>query len=323
MEHTKIAEFIDPPGVYGTKDTVAIAAAHDSSLLHLRAAQACIACRKQKRKCDKALPSCSLCSRMSRSCDYSDSTPTPNADDFAVLRQKVADLEAKLEAKNGQFARASPFGHQRNGNMETNNQNGHSSTFPTLFFLDAEIFSEAKMSIPASPPLQIPSDVLSALGSPTDVRDVAERYFENIHLWLPIVSKKRMQITLSNPRFEMTPDLSLLLLGMKLVMQSSNGSPQDAQNPLYHMVKRHLALVESSAVVTLQLLQSTILVAAYEIGHGIYPAAYLSTGHCARMGYMFGLHDLENALQILPRSGAWAGNQERKRCWWACMLLDR
>ena len=315
---------MDPPGVYGdtgTNGTHHRSPALDNAHVHVRAAQSCMACRKQKRKCNKVLPSCSLCSRMSRSCDYSDMTPTPSAGDFAMLRQKVTDLESKLEARNGQFVRASPFGHSR-GEANSHSTPEQTSRFPTLFFLDAEMYLEAKMSIP-KPATTVPSDVLSALGSITDIQDLAERYFENVHLWLPIVSKKRMQLLLSNPHLEMTGDLSLLMLAMRLIVQNSHGSPQAAQTSLYQLVKRHLALIESNGSMTLQLLQSAILVAVYEMGHAIYPAAYLATGHCVRIGQLLGLHDGQNALQVLARSGAWAEHEERRRCWWGCMLIDR
>ena len=324
MENTKVMEFIDPPGVYGNIGTNGAhhpSPNHENSHFHLRAAQACLACRKQKRKCNKVLPSCSLCSRMSRSCDYSDMTTTSSAGDFAMLRQKVMDLESKLEARKGQFARASPFGRSR-GEVDTISTPEQVSTFPSLFFLDAEMYLEAKMSI-SKPLVSVPSDVISALGSIADIGDLAERYFENVHLWLPIVSKKRMQLLLSNPHLEMTGDLSLLMLAMKLVVQNSHGSPQAAQTSLYQLVKRHLAMVESNGSMTLQLLQSAIMVAVYETGHAIYPAAYLSTGHCVRIGQLLGLHDGQNALQVLARSGAWAEHEERRRCWWGCMLVDR
>ena len=61
-----------------------------------RASQACMTCRKQKRKCNKALPSCSLCERMKRVCDYSDAQPPPTPEDFNALRMKVSELESRL-----------------------------------------------------------------------------------------------------------------------------------------------------------------------------------------------------------------------------------
>lgn len=65
-----------------------------------RAPQACVTCKKQKRKCDKALPSCGLCSRMQRHCDYTEQSPAPTHEDINALRMKLIELEAKVNGGN-------------------------------------------------------------------------------------------------------------------------------------------------------------------------------------------------------------------------------
>lgn len=75
-----------------------------------RANLSCSTCRRQKRRCDKALPSCSLCTRMNRACDYSAPTSTPTSEDFNVLRQKLLDLESRLNGNDGQsINESSPY----------------------------------------------------------------------------------------------------------------------------------------------------------------------------------------------------------------------
>lgn len=329
MDTVNDISMLDPPypGLYGDRSPsngVQSAGEIDTSSMSLRAAQACLACRKQKRKCDKALPACSLCQRMNRGCDYSDSTPTPNADDFALLRRKVTDLEARLESQSIAFGRSSSLGSRSVdlGVHGSPRETDQISNFPSMYFLDGDIFKETRLTVP-KPSIPVPGDVAATLGSITDLSDVVERYFENVHLWLPVVSKKRMSLTLSNPQLTLTADLALLILCMKLVTQTSHGSPQEAQTPLYSMVKKQAILVESGALISLQLLQATVLIAAYEIGHAIYPAAYLTTGQCTRLGHLMGLHDKQVFPQLLKRSGAWAESEEVKRTWWSCMLLDR
>lgn len=61
--------------------------------------QACLSCKKQKRKCDKGLPSCSLCLRMNRPCDYSNPPQTPSNDDFLSMQRQIAELTARLDAQ--------------------------------------------------------------------------------------------------------------------------------------------------------------------------------------------------------------------------------
>lgn len=63
----------------------------------VKAPQACGSCKRQKRKCDKALPACGLCSRMDRRCDYAEpQQPAPTADDFAALQLRLLELESRL-----------------------------------------------------------------------------------------------------------------------------------------------------------------------------------------------------------------------------------
>lgn len=85
---------------YGTPDSLSEPALNGANLNIPKASQACLSCRRQKRRCDKKLPACSLCDRMSRACDYSDASPAPTAEDFNALRAKLIELEGKLSAHN-------------------------------------------------------------------------------------------------------------------------------------------------------------------------------------------------------------------------------
>jgi hypothetical protein len=264
---------------------------------------------------------------MSRPCDYSDSNPNPNADDFAMLRQKITDLEARLESRRSDTGWHEPLrsiSKSPGTTVDHTFVDNTSTTFPPVFFLDAEVFTESRMTI-AKPQLAVPPEVAATLGtSILDIQDVVDRYFANIHIWLPFVSKKRMELTLSNPGLELSLDLALLLLAMKLIIQIPTGGQQSIRSPLYSLTKRYFAMVESTGLISCQTLQANILIAAYEIGHAIYPAAYLTTGHCARLGHALGLNDRRHAPQVLKKKiGAWAEVEELKRTWWATMLLDR
>ena len=76
-------------------------------------------------------------------------------------------------------------------------------------------------------------------------------------------------------------------------------------------------------MISLQLLRSAIIIAICEIGHGIYPAGYLSVGHAARLGFMIGLHDREKAPQLFKEAETWSQCEEERRTWWAVIILDR
>ncbi|KAL2203389.1 hypothetical protein CC79DRAFT_1222671 [Sarocladium strictum] len=80
----------------------------------------------------------------------------------------------------------------------------------------------------------------------------------------------------------------------------------------------------TSGAVSLRLIQSLVLLAAFEVGHALYPAAYLTVGTAARLATIIGLRSTKYSTQ--PWSAAlesWRLREEKRRLWWAIFLLDR
>ncbi|KAI9760148.1 MAG: hypothetical protein M4579_001868 [Chaenotheca gracillima] len=291
-----------------------------------RAPQACSSCRKQKRKCDKGLPACSLCVRMSRTCDYSESTPPLSSDDFESLRQKVQELESRLQATspNGPLLTPPSSSNDSPANLPfggTAPKRGPRA-FPPMYFLDASYFSYGRFPVPKAS-IPVPMEALDLLGGAPDVQLAVGTFFETVHKFFPIISKKRLVLHLANPLAESGADLALLFLCMKLVSERPFVGPEGGEMPLYSVAKRFYFLAETNNVTTLHLLQAGLLIALYEIGHGIYPAAFLTVGNCARLGYALGLRAEKGAAQMLNRCGTWTEQEERRRVWWGVVILDR
>jgi hypothetical protein len=98
-------------------------------------------------------------------------------------------------------------------------------------------------------------------------------------------------------------DALLLLICMKLVIPRKEAEiPAD---PLYYKAKSCFQLVESHGFISLQTLQAALLLSFYEIANAIYPAAFLTVGHCARLGHAIGIHDRKSAPQMFPLSSKW------------------
>ena len=72
---------------------------------------------------------------------------------------------------------------------------------------------------------------------------------------------------------------------------------------LYSTVKHGLDECFTMGQLTLNVLAAEVLIAAFEIGQAIYPAAYLSTVRCARLAHLLGVHDSRRAVQVLPNPG--------------------
>ena len=75
-------------------------------------------------------------------------------------------------------------------------------------------------------------------------------------------------------------------------------------------------------MMSLHLLQSTILVAVYESGNGIFPGAYLTIGRAARLAALLGLND-RRMTQLLKPADTWTLREEERRTWWAIFILER
>lgn len=96
---------------------------------------------------------------------------------------------------------------------------------------------------------------------------------------------------------------------MQLDHEDNSSSPlpneRGTQEPKarYQKVKLALFALEQSARFSTNLLAAYALLALHEIGHGIFPAAYLTVSNLARLFCALGLHDRTKATQILPRPG--------------------
>ena len=189
-----------------------------------------------------------------------------------------------------------------------------------MLFLDPGILQHGQVEVcqAASP---VAEHILHLLGDLDDVRATACRYFDHIHSWMPFISKKRFyDLYLPSP-FQSRSDIVLLLLSLKLITTLPPTRPRNPQTLLYQAVKHFQLQVEGSSILSLQILQAAVLIALYELGHAIYPTAFLSVGACARYAYALGINCC-GALQT-RRVLTLVEVEERRKTWWAIVILDR
>ena len=94
-------------------------------------------------------------------------------------------------------------------------------------------------------------------------------------------------------------DLPLLYLSMKLITSQPRVGFEAVENYLYTASKRFLSLLESSGTASLLYLQALVLVALYEYGQGIYPAAWMTVGQCVRYADFIGLPSYGESNDVL------------------------
>ncbi|KAJ5970091.1 uncharacterized protein N7479_000009 [Penicillium vulpinum] len=258
------------------------------------ALQSCQSCRSRKRKCDKALPTCSLCAKRNRNCEY--------------LRPETLGYSAATSSPEREWY---PFLLDEQADVQT-------IDFPTILFLDPALLQHGLVE--ASPAIgTVPRYILQLLGNLNEIQLTATRFFNHIHLWMPFISKKRFYDLYLRPSFHSRPDVVLLLLALRLITTFPPAGSRSPRTVLYNSTKHFYLNVEGSfSILTLQ---AGVLVALYELGHGIYPAAFLSIGTCARYAHALGI----NVSRTVPirRVLTLVEVEERRRVWWAIVILDR
>lgn len=145
-----------------------------------------------------------------------------------------------------------------------------------------------------------------------------------------MVSRKRFydDLHVSAEGFGPAGDLGFLLLAMKLMTWRPPSPEGDApvvdptaRTATYRAAKQFGFELETAGVISLRVLQGMILVSLYEIGHAIYPAAFMSVAASVR--YAHGLGIQPGGMQRLKLPLSWVEEEERKRVWWSAFLLDR
>ncbi|KIW11718.1 hypothetical protein PV08_11020 [Exophiala spinifera] len=192
--------------------------------------------------------------------------------------------------------------------------------FQTMLFLDPGIFRYGQVQFPWTN-IPVPPHITRLLGDNKDLSSAVSRFFDHIHSWMPFISRKRFLDSYMRPSARSRPDVAILLLSLKLITTPPPVDPRNPKTPLYWAAKHFYLDIESSHTASIAVLQAGVLLALYEIRHGIYPAAFLSISACARYAHALGI----NVDGMARTSSVFTliEVEERKRIWWAIVILDR
>ncbi len=156
------------------------------------------------------------------------------------------------------------------------------------------------------------------------LEDILLSYFESIHLWLPIISRKRFNDRYSHFQNAPTADFSILLLTMRLMTQHPSTDPELDQDRevLYLATKTLAAQAQAFIPFSMYLVQAGVILSHYELAHGMIEAAYVTVGTTARMAFALGLHNKPCSVE-LQGSDAWLEDEEALNTWWGLLICDR
>ncbi|KAG8668254.1 hypothetical protein FPOAC1_007632 [Fusarium poae] len=155
-----------------------------------------------------------------------------------------------------------------------------------------------------------------------------DRYEDTIHQWLPMLSIKLLRQTAKTLRDSSrgAVDVLVFLALEALITQSDDPDehvllPQN--NSSYLKAKQGSFIAESDGTINIRLIQTLALLALYELGHGIYPAAYSTIGQAVRLSTLVGLRSQRDAKKLFVEPETWTLCEEERRTWWAILMLDR
>ena len=192
--------------------------------------------------------------------------------------------------------------------------------FPAVFFIDPLVFQHCQVQVPPANPIS-PSFPLCYLGTEAEIKKYVSSFFNGVHKWLSFISEERLSTYLAKPLSEYRADLACLLLCIRMILWVPSSQSKDPRTDIYLAAKQGISNMETSNILSIQTLQAGLLISLYEVGHAMYPSAYLSVGTCARYGYALGL-GAKNSIQIC-RPFTREEVEERRRVLWAIIVLDR
>lgn len=91
----------------------------------------------------------------------------------------------------------------------------------------------------------------------------------------------------------------------------------------YVRMRRECFEVESCGYTCIHLVQSLLLLAVYEYGQAVFPNAFITLGRVARLAVVMGLNNENEPIKLFKAPNTWTQCEERRRTWWAILMLDR
>ncbi|KAG9230350.1 hypothetical protein BJ875DRAFT_158443 [Amylocarpus encephaloides] len=281
-----------------------------------RAPQVCSHCKSIKKGCDKKLPSCSQCIKRRAVCRYREpSEPRRYGDE---LVNAVPTMDTSNAASTWTSIPKSVLG-RLNPSMRVS----------ILLMNSMSDIIQSSVGQPSTSQSTSTDDIFHSQvfhiirADGHYVEDVVTRYFNGVHLWAPIISKKRFYDRYRFPQSAPTADLSVLILVMRLITQFPSPDKEVDQDReiLYLATKTLFTQVQTFIPASLPLVQASILLSRYEQAHGMIDAAYITCGTSARMAYALDIQDAQYSAEP-PGSDNWFDEEEQLATWWGLVICD-
>ncbi|KAK3393696.1 hypothetical protein B0H63DRAFT_516866 [Podospora didyma] len=273
-----------------------------------KSSRVCLNCRRKKKRCDKALPSCGRCTYSLQACQHEDDIVLPGG--------AAGPSSVRFESFMGHhvsptltFAADPILEHLASQQSGPRWSTLNSSLFASMDSAE-DIHSFAYRCL---------SDIL---GNRQGVEYVASLYFGGVNTWFTIIERTTFDRQLEDMWANPSAEICALVLCMRLVTRAPNANPVSGMGDSFYLsVKTMLNLVQSKVALSIPLLQAELLVAMYEFAHSMPQQAYMTVGRCFQMSRAFNWHYKpfwsQERQSMVPA--------DLKLCsilWWAIVYVD-
>lgn len=145
-----------------------------------------------------------------------------------------------------------PLEDTETGHIEV--QDAVPNNFPLAYFLDYQIFEHCEISI-QNPWFSLPSSDFDDIKSIKVVRKILDRFFETIHLWLPILSRRKLYGLVLHQQPRQQDDMNLLVMSMCILTHQQQEGRQRHER-IHSMLKHQLIRLEQVGSLSIAILQS-------------------------------------------------------------------
>ncbi|RFU33159.1 hypothetical protein B7463_g3170, partial [Scytalidium lignicola] len=233
------------------------------------------------------------------------------------IRRRLARLERSLGASHRHnlptpdYARATPHSHDG-----ATNRKRKVNAWQYLLATPLDLKSADQMLY------GLMCDIINTSG--TTVLNTCETYFRTVQKWLPVISKHRTYRRVTSSEQRPQADFALLVLCIHLVtlLPSEDLEDNQQQESEYMSAKCIQAQLLSFVPISVEIVQSCLLIAMYEYARGNFQSAYLSMGTCMRAASALGLPE-KGIRNLTTEINNWTRAEEQYSLWWGCVILDR
>jgi hypothetical protein len=155
--------------------------------------------------------------------------------------------------------------------------------------------------------------------------DLDHLYFDRVHLFAPIINKRRYFARAARSTNTTTP-FAGLQHAMWTLAAWVGTQFKDIQKDLYTQTRVILEAWEVNIMTEpppIELAQAWILVAIFEIMQVNYDRGWLSAGRCFRLVQLMKLHEVDAPAGVTVNNLPYVETEERRRAFWMAYLLDR